>query len=207
MATLADLRARIADDLARGDLTVQIEDAVRDAVRLYEAERLGFNEFYRVTASLSASSGSVALAALPITVLAVDRLRRRDAAGTWCELPRRGVATIAALQDTSVVAGPSCWCISGTAIEFDTVADRNYGLLLDGVRQISTASAAADVSAWFNEARDLIRASAKKSLYLHVIKEAEQATACAAAEAEALAMLRGKINLKKAGGLIRPTSF
>lgn len=207
MADLADLRARIADDLGRSDLATQIEEAVRDSVRRYEGERFAFNEFYRVTATLSASADQLALAALPIRVIALDRVRLRDGGSGWIELWRRDRDTVADLQDGEVRVQPSCWCVRGEAVQFDSIADRNYGLLLDGVRQVSTASAAADTSAWVNEARDLIRAAAKKSLYLHVIKDAEQATACAAAEAEALAMLRSRSSLSKAGGRIRPTRF
>jgi len=207
MPNLAELRARIADDLARADLATQIGDAIRDVVRLHEAERFWFNEFYRVTATLSSSSNALALASLPLSVLAIDKVRLQGPGTRWTDLRRIDRDWLATLQDQTMAAPPSAWGIQGDALQFDCAADRNYALLLDGVRKVSTASASADVSAWVNDGRDLLRAGAKRLLYLHVIKDAEQAAACATAEIEALAMLRGKTNLKKAGSRIRPTRF
>ena len=207
MATLADLRARIADDLARDDLATQIADAIRDAVRRYEGERFWFNEFWRVTATLSASAQALALADLPIAPVAVARVRLRIGNGVWSELRRENAACIAAAQDVAQSAEPAAWCIAADSLQFDTSADRDYELLLDGVRKLSTASAATDTSVWMNDARDLIRAATEKALYLDVIKDAEQATACAAREAEALAMLRAKSNARAAGRSVRSSWF
>ena len=207
MATLADLRARIADDLARDDLATQIADAIRDAVRRYEGERFWFNEFWRATATLSASSQSLALASLPIAPVAVGRVRLRIGNGVYSELRRENPAYTATAQDQGQAAEPTAWCVAADSLQFDVRANRDYALLLDGVRKLSTASAATDTSVWVNDARDLIRAAAEKALYLDVIKDAEQAAVCAAREAEALAMLRARSNVRAAGRSVRSSWF
>lgn len=44
MTTLAVMRARIADDITRTDLSSQITNAINDAIKLWEGERFAFNE-------------------------------------------------------------------------------------------------------------------------------------------------------------------
>lgn len=206
MATLADLAARIADDLDRSDLADQIGTAVRDAVEHYESERFVFNEVTGATATFSAGVDSVALAALPVTFSRIDRIRIDDGGSGLVDLVPRDYGWLMAAQDAGSVAPPTAYCVYGAAIQFDTVPDRNYTAVLDGVRRISTASAAADASAWFNEGRRLIRARAKAELYAHVVKEFDQAQAMAAVEQREYRALKQKLNTRNSGR-VRPTAF
>jgi hypothetical protein len=49
MSTLATMKARIADELARADLDTQIAYAIPDAISAYEDERFFFNESRAIT--------------------------------------------------------------------------------------------------------------------------------------------------------------
>jgi hypothetical protein len=49
MGTLADLKSRIALELARTDLTAQIGNAVSDAIKFYGSERFWFNQSRSIT--------------------------------------------------------------------------------------------------------------------------------------------------------------
>src|SRR5262245_11677501 len=103
MATLADLAARIADDLDRSDLASQIGAAIRDAVDHYESERFIFNEAIGTTATLSSSVASIPLASLPVTFSRIDRIRIDDGGADLVDLVPRDYAWLMAAQDVRTV--------------------------------------------------------------------------------------------------------
>jgi hypothetical protein len=207
MSTKDDLRAQIADDLARSDLTTQIETAIKHAVRSYETDRFWFNEVTGSTVTLSTSVAMIDLATLVPTWFKFDRIRRMLSANNYVDLIPRDYAYIMASQDTALLTTPLEYCIYGNAIQFDCRAAADYTLVLDGVRRISTASASTDATAWFNEGVDLIRARTKKDLGLHVIMDADLTTAMDAAERLAYSTLKGRTNRLKSSGVIRASDF
>lgn len=207
MATLADIQAQIADDLARDDLTTQIGTAIRYAVREYEDVRFWFNEFFRVTATLSVSTDTITFTALGITPLEIDRISLQRSSSNWLELKHANGDQLEYLRDVTITNIPTEWAIQGDAIVFDCLASSTYPVVLDGVKQISTASASTDASAWFNAGRDLIRSAAKRDLYTHVIKDPEQAAMSERAEMKALKRLKAKTTSKRATGYVRAQQF
>ena len=210
MAALSDLRSRIDDDLARTDLSSQRNRAIADAVRRYESERFHFNEFWRVTATLSSGAMSIPFSQIGITPTAISRVALQRTSTYWEPLAQTGGDEIENLKDVVVSTSPSYWAMQGDAIVFDCSVNANYAVVIDGVKRIASASASAsdnDSAAWYNEAEPLIRAAAKKSLYLHVIKDDDEAARAATAEAEALKELRDKTVRKRTTGKIRPMRF
>lgn len=210
MTTRSDIEAQIADDLARSDLTSQITAAVNTAIRSYRFERLGFNEAYRVTATLSTSADTMALTGLSVRLRKIDRLRIVRAAGDYLDLYHRDYDWIMSRQDVRVLCQPAEYAIYNNAIHFDSMADQNYTLYLDGIKELGNTSAsysAADASAWFNDARELIRHRAKRELYANVLKDMELAAVAGAAEKEALNTIRSELTQQISTGFIRPTEF
>lgn len=210
MTTRSDIEAQIADDLARSDLTSQITAAVNTAIRSYRFERLGFNEAYRVTATLSTSADTMALTGLSVRLRKIDRLRIVRAAGDYLDLYHRDYDWIMSRQDVRVLCQPAEYALYNNAIHFDSMADQNYTLYLDGIKELGNTSAsysAADASAWFNDARELIRHRAKRELYANVLKDMELAAVAGAAEKEALNVIKSELNQQISTGFIRPTEF
>lgn len=210
MTTRSDIEAQIADDLARSDLSSQITAAVNTAIRSYRFERLGFNEAYRVTATLSTSADTMALTGLSVRLRKIDRLRIVRAAGDYLDLYHRDYDWIMSRQDVRVLCQPAEYAIYNNAIHFDSMADQNYTLYLDGIKELGNTSAsysAADASAWFNDARELIRHRAKRELYANVLKDMELAAVAGAAEKEALNTIKSELNQQISTGFIRPTEF
>lgn len=208
MATLADLKSQIADDLGdRSDATSQIDAAIRYAVQEYEDTRFWYNEFWRRTATLSVGTQTITFTELGITPLEIDRIALQHTSSNWIELCHANGGELESLRDVPISTIPTAWAIQGDAIVFDCSAASTYLVVLDGIRQISTASANNDASAWFNAGRELIRSAAKKNLYMHVLKDDVQAAACNAAERQALAHLKAKTTNKRATGYVRAQWF
>ncbi|PSA77829.1 phage adaptor protein, partial [Corynebacterium diphtheriae] len=70
MGTLADLKARIASELNRSDLTSEIADQVARAVDRWASKRCWFNESSGTTATTS----NVATATAPTGLRVIDKL-------------------------------------------------------------------------------------------------------------------------------------
>lgn len=210
MTTRSDIEAEIADDLARTDLTSQITAAVNTAIRSYRFERLGFNEAYKVTATLSTSADVMTLASISVRFRKLDRLRIVRAAGDYLDLYHRDYDWIMSRQDVRVVCQPAEYAVYNNAIHFDSMADQDYTLYLDGIRELGNTSAsysAGDISAWFNDGRELIRHRAKRELYANVLKDMELAAAAGAAEKEAHRIIKAELGEQISTGFIRPTEF
>lgn len=211
MTTRSQVEAQIADDLARSDLTSQISDAVNTAIRAYRFERLGFNEAYRVTATLSISADYLALSSVSVRFRKIDRLRLVRSAGDDLDLYHRDYDWIMSRQDVRVLCQPAEYAVYNNTIHFDSVADQTYTLYLDGLKDLSNAASAtysaADTAAWFNDGRELIRHRAKREIYAHVLKDMELAAAAGAAEKDALRILKAEAGEERSTGHIRPTEF
>jgi hypothetical protein len=210
MTTRSDIEAQIADDLARSDLASQITAAVNTAIRSYRFERLGFNEAYKVTATLSTSADTMTLASLSVRFRKLDRVRIVRAAGDYLDLYHRDYDWIMSRQDVRVVCQPVEYAVYNSALHFDSMADQNYTLLMDGLKELGNASAsysAGDTTAWFNDARELIRHRAKRELYANVLKDMELAAAAGASEKDALRILKAELGEQISTGFIRPTEF
>lgn len=210
MTTRSDIEAQIADDLARADLSSQIAAAVNTAIRAYRFHRLGFNEAYRVTATLSASADVLSLPSLSVRFRKLDRVRIVRNAGDYLDLYHRDYDWIMSRQDVRITSQPIEYAIYNNAIHFDSMADQNYTLLMDGIRELGNASAsysANDASAWFNDARELIRHRAKRELYANVLKDLELAAVAKAAEEDAYRTIKAEHGEQISTGCIRPTEF
>ena len=211
MTTRSQVEAQIADDLARSDLTSQITAAVNTAIRSYRFERLGFNEAYRVTATLSVSADTLAFTDISVRFRKFDRVRLVRNAGDYLDLYHRDYDWIMSRQDVRVICQPVEYAIYNNTVHFDSMADQTYTLLIDGLKELGNAASASysagDTSAWFNDARELIRHRAKREVYANVLKDMELAAAAGAAEKEALRILKAEAGEERTTGAIRPTEF
>jgi len=212
MTTKAALAAKIADDLARSDLTAQITDAIDYSIKRYERERFWFNDQDNISVTLSSSVAQLALSALPAKMFQIDRVRLVLASNTLLDLYPRDRNWIAARQDITLTSMPVEYCVYDEALQFDSSADQNYTLVLDGVVSIADTAASNSYSTsssavWFNEARDLIRADAKRDIYTHVIKDFEFAARMNETAQYEFNQLKGRTTRIRKTGQVRPTRF
>jgi hypothetical protein len=211
MATKEDLKNIIEDDLQRDDITTQVYRAIDYAIDFYKDERFAFNTFYSSSVTLTVSAAFIPLTDLSVRPLIIDRIRLNMTANYYVDMVARDFDWIMARQDVHHIAMPVEYCIFNEKIQFDTYADDSYTLVLDGLMSLgSTASdsySVADATAWFNAGKELIRSKAKENLYLHVVKDMQQAQVMAEVTRMAFKNLKGKDTRQRSTGFIRPTDF
>jgi len=216
MTTLADLKARIADDLARSDLTNQIAAAIGDAIAHFQATRFYFNETRAATFQTVAGQTlytAADLASIPlffelddlfITVTSATYPMRREDADLLEEL----VATNGANGDPYAFA----WIDQSIRLYPIPNAPRTIRMV-GAIKKPAPTDDADAANVWITEAFELIRCYAKGLLYAHVIKDAASTALMLGADGEgglagmARMKLERETSSKRATGVVRGTSF
>lgn len=211
MSTRYQLEQQIIDDIDRTDINTQVARSVETAIRMHEHDRYWFNQVYQSSVTLSSSMAFIPLASLPYRFLEFDRVRLIRDANYYSDLLVRDRDWLMSRQDIIVYTEPYEYAVYGEKLQFDSYADRDYELRIDGLVSLgNTASNTFSISssvAWFGDARDMIRAAAKKDLFLHVIKDPEQAVAMGVIEKGIKDTLKAKTNQRASTGRIRPDEW
>lgn len=210
---LAAMKARIADELARADLTSQIALAITDAIRYYQNERFAFNESRDITFSTVATQdfyGAAANASIPL-MFAFDYLIVYIG-GVPFELKRKPPIEVELYNQNGLVKGqPTRYTFYNKQIRIGPVPDAVYLLRVAG--QITYAVPASDAEAnnpWMIDAEKLIRARAKQEIMIHVEKRdaADPALIEMKQEVEdAFDNLKGMTNRLTGTGRVKPMAF
>ncbi len=207
--TLGTLKARIADDLARSDLSDQIAAAITDAITHYEATRFYFNEQAStfVTVADRAFYDQDDLADIPnffdfdAAHITIDdrkyRLCRMDA-----------VETALLASNTSSTGQPYSWAWEQQGLWLYPIPDDVYTITVVGAIKIAAPTDDADsANVWIAEAFEMIRCYAKALLYAHVIKSAESTQLMDILAARAKYRLTSETGQKRATGSLDRTDF
>jgi len=183
MPTLASLRVKIADDLHRGDLDTQISDAITNAIRRYNRERLWFLEG-TATLTLAASTSSYDL---PTDFRAVDSVLL-NTSGRLYPLDQVSYNEIDSEDDGTFTGDPSQYAIYGKKIRFYPTPQSANSTVVSYLKALDEPSAAGSNS-WTEEGYDLIRYAAEKELYRNVLRNPEMAQMSYDGEREAFQSL------------------
>ena len=197
MSTFATMKTRIADEIARSDLTSQISAAVLSAIEHHKAERFWFNEL-RDTASTASGTQNYLMpdAAAERPLIRADQLTITINSNIL-ELPlvpHREV--VSATYSATHTGHPDRWSYYQDSIWLYPIPNGIYTLTLWYVGQLAALSADADTNAWVVEGEALIRAAAKRILYEDVIRDFATAERMERAEMRALAKLRERRDLR-----------
>lgn len=204
MATLADMRDEILDDLDRADLASQAEKAIRKAIRRFQTERFHFNEkrFTFATVAGQALYGAGAHAYLP-DLYTVDTVELIDGASTF-ELARAPVSEMDGSNVIGSTGQPAFWGYFDRQFRLHSVPNAVYTVQVSAhVKVAEPAALSDDGNAWMSEAWDLIASRAKWHLAVHLLKDGELASAMIGANADALNTLSGRVNKMGATGQVR----
>jgi hypothetical protein len=172
--TLGDMKARIADELVRSDLAPQIALAIDDAITEAAGNRFWFNEVRGLSLPLVlgqeyyTSDEYAALTEIDAVYFYVGSQRRPVYVTGNLEMDQ--------LAEGSVSGGePYRFSRYGDSLRIYPVpASITYTLIVDGVSRLPQLTDDADTNAWMNEGERLVRAIAKRTLFLDVMRDIDQ---------------------------------
>jgi len=208
MTTLAIMKARIADDLARSDLENQIASAINTAIEAYQTERFFFNETRTVTFPTVASQdfyGADDNSNIP-DLLNIDWMTILISAGNQWDLEYRRPEVIDYdAGNTSSIGQPYDYTYYEQQIRLYPTPNQVWTVRVNG--QIVKAAPASDDEAsnpWMTYCERMIRSRAKLELASHVLRDKDMANTMRGAEIEAFDQLKRRTNRQVSNGKIRP---
>lgn len=200
MSTLGDMKTRIADELARSDLSSQIDKAITTAIAHYESERFGFNETRTTAGTVNAQR----YLDLPSNFITEDHIDI-NVNGNDYRLIEIAYTELEDRQVNSSLTGyPFRYAKYRERLWFYPIPNGSYTVTLSYVKKLDALSSDTDSNSWTNIGEELIRARAKFDLYLNVIRNPEEADLMKALEMSAFESLKSKTSKKIGIGKLRP---
>lgn len=212
MTTLTLLKSTIADDLARDDLTSQIAAAITQAIDHYKEERLFWMDTRAETFATVATQSAYDVdddEAIPLFIK-IDDLMLRDSSGIeYGPLERTDQDDMEQLLDDGSATGrPDTWSYYNATIYLSPVPDAVYTVRPLGQIEVAAPSNDAETgNPWMTKAYELLRCKAKSYIFLHTVKDPEQALAMEVAAERELMKLRRDTSKRTATGRIKPSCF
>lgn len=180
MATLSDLKTRIADELTRDDMGSggeaegALNRAIDSAIEFYADELFWFN---RDTGTRATTAG-VDYVALPTSM-------RRAEQVSYLQQPLIKV-DLREIEDLTDSGQPSRWAENGDNIQLWPVPDAAYTLAISGVAELGTPVTS---NAWTTDGYDLIAARVKVILCRFPFRDTEGLAMAQQEEAQVLGKL------------------
>jgi len=195
MTTLAEIRNRVADMLARSDLSTQIEKEISLAVTRYNRKVTWLSEIRGGTLATVAgqatySTFSIAAADAVQTVTGLTAVSFQDVLkiqyirdADYDELREVRYSDWERFFDTSgSTGGPDYFTIYAGKIGLWPVPDAVETLTISAVVKPVVPTAVTDESVWFEQYQELIEAATATAVCMKFIKDFEQAAVWAAEE-------------------------
>lgn len=194
MATLGEIKTRIATELVRddltGDLAGQLAIHIARAIEYFSDTRFWFNQ---IVTTFPATGETVAI---PANVRKIDAL----------SIPALDLALLPvplAEQETGSTGVPETFAYDNGDLRLYPAPETSYTLRLVGVKQIDAPADDGSENEWTDEAQDLIVARARMTLCRDQFRDPEGATLAKAAVEEALDRLQHE-TAKRLSSPLRP---
>lgn len=217
MTTLSALKATIADDVLRSDLTTQIAAAITNAIEFFQADNFYFSETRSSTFVTVADQARYTVsddADIPLFVK-INDVFLTDSNGDIDPLARADPEEMEWLLDASAATGePYQYSYYEQTFALYPVPDAVYTIRPMGIIQrAAPASDAESGNVWMTDAYELIRCRAKWYLYGHTIQDFDMAIAMGGqdgmggATGAAYRRLKAETSRKARSDRIVPTAF
>ena len=202
--SLTTLKARIANELNRTDLTSEIASAITTAIRYYRSRRFEFNElqasFNTVASQEAYATGDTGY---PTDIGEIDTLRITVSGNRYLlePIPFAELQTLSTA--TTLVGRPTRYAFYTQKLFLNPIPDGVYAVQMSYQQRKSAPANDADTSTvWTNDAEPLIRACAKKFICRDVTSDPDGFMRNKNAEEEALdVLLRESRQLQDKGGI------
>lgn len=211
LPTFGDMQARIADELDRSDLTVQIKRAIVSAVRHYARRRFWFTESSFTFSTVAGQRVYSEADAPEIAATPSIEVINGDFFNTRIPLHKQSFKYVDRKTSQTLSRGqPEDWAYYSRQIWLYPVPDRAYTLTAFHIPTLTELSNDTDSNAWTSDAEELIRTHAKIDLMRNVIRGPEMGEEIAELglqEKQALDALISESGTRKAVGFATPTQF
>lgn len=178
MSDFGTMKQRIADEMARGDLSVSataVQSSVISAIARLERKRFVFNEFYDKT--LTASGTFAPLSQMAIVPVIVDSIKIVSGSRDY-PITRRSWDELNSIDAGSYTGSPDYWAIQGQNIRLYPPPASDTVCKLAGVQKLTDISAAAATTAtnaWMTDGEEMVRLLAKSMLFRDYVRNPQAA--------------------------------
>lgn len=203
MATYAELRARIEDDIDRTDLTSQVQKAINRSINFYNRKRTYFNEQQATTNTVSGTE----YYAIPGDTKEIDSLVI-TVSNTKYELVRKPFLYIDKQSIlTSNTGRPVFWALYKEEIRLYPIPDGAYTLTISYHKDYDNLSLSSDTNDWSLECEALIEARARWWVYTRILNDKNGAALARAEEIEEWRNIQSQTDKMLFSGRITGTQF
>ena len=186
--TYSNLQQRIANEVLGSPQTSDIQNAIADAIGMFDGMSFWFNKF-RVF-------GGVAGSLSDLETVAGQEFYSDGQLKSLISFPHISKALVLAfanryplinrtpqwIDDQSISPTwqglPTDWAIQGGDLRVYPIPNGGYNFILDATVRFNPLSAPTDYNPWTNRAERLIRQTSKMLLFRDIIRDAEQAGSC-----------------------------
>lgn len=203
MATLGTMKTRIADELARTDLTSQIALAIVSAISFYETRRFWFLETDGTFNTIASTDAYTTSTATFLSTLIDDDSMTATISGDRVPMIKLPFAAIQPMRlNTDPEGPPRFFSFYRSRIYLHPVPDAVYAITVYYLTTLGVPGADGSSNAWTTEAEELIRLHAKVDLMENVIRDYPEADRLRLREADVLAKLTALSNRRAASGFV-----
>lgn len=168
MGTLGKLKSRIARELDRDDISVEISDAIATAIAHYRAIPFYFNEG---RAEMATAAGQLQYQ-LPEDYIAIQWLMATSNNRDYV-LEQDTMRHLEAIRDGSETGSPSKYAIYSQQLEIFPSPDNEYSLMMTYTKELTLSASDSAINGWTEDAEELIRLHAKADLLMNRIRGPE----------------------------------
>ena len=209
--TLGAMRARIANELSRSDLTNEIALAIGDAIALYQTKRFYFNETGPNGSTFNTVANQETYTAtddpdIPF-MYDIDDVFVTVGVNNY-RLKRLDPSIFRINQMPYFKGQPYQYMFLNQTISLAPIPNTAYPMQIVGHYKYAAPGSDSEANNhWMTDAERLIRQCAKRMIYQDVILDADAATACLAGETEAYDALKATSAGMVRNGYIQPMEF